>query len=278
MPTMELKKFDMRKIQFQSNDSIDKSKGPVIVLLGKRGTGKSFLIKDIMYHHRSIPVGTVISGTEESNEFYSEIVPKMFIHGEYNNGIIENILKRQRQILKQNKMSSQKQDPRTFTIMDDCLYDDKWTREKLMRMLFMNGRHWKIMLIISMQYPMGIPPNLRTNIDFTFILREPIIGNRQKIYNNYAGMFPTFEVFNQFMDKCTNNYECMVIDNTVQSNNLQDQVFWYKADGHSNYQLGDKMYWELSRHLKDDEDEVYDPNKVRKKTQGPVINIVKKNS
>ena len=25
------------------------------------------------------------------------------------------------------------------------------------------------------EYPLGVPPNLRTNIDYTFILREPIL-------------------------------------------------------------------------------------------------------
>ena len=50
-----------------------------------------------------------------------------------------------------------------------------WTRDKMMRLLFMNGRHWKVMLIITMQYPLGIPPNLRTNIDYVFILREPYL-------------------------------------------------------------------------------------------------------
>ena len=49
-----------------------------------------------------------------------------------------------------------------------------------MRLLFMNGRHWKIMLIITM-HPSGIPPNLRTNIDYVFILREPYITNRKRI-------------------------------------------------------------------------------------------------
>ena len=32
-------------------------------------------------------------------------------------------------------------DPRAFVILDDCLYDQTWTRDKLMRLLFMNGRH-----------------------------------------------------------------------------------------------------------------------------------------
>ena len=61
-----------------------------------------------------------------------------------------------------------------------------------MRLLFMNGRHWKIMLVITMQYPLGVPPNLRTNIDYAFILRAPYINNRKRIYENYAGMVSTF--------------------------------------------------------------------------------------
>ena len=36
----------------------------VVVLVGKRETGKSFLVKDLLYYHRGIPAGTVISGTE----------------------------------------------------------------------------------------------------------------------------------------------------------------------------------------------------------------------
>ena len=35
-------------------------------------------------------------------------------------------------------------DPRAFVILDDCLYDNTWSRDKMMRLLFMNGRHWKI--------------------------------------------------------------------------------------------------------------------------------------
>ena len=43
---LELKKFDISQI------SDDK----VVVLIGKRDTGKSFLCRDILYHHKSIPV------------------------------------------------------------------------------------------------------------------------------------------------------------------------------------------------------------------------------
>lgn len=277
--TLELKKFDMKSIQFKPNEN----KGPVVVLIGRRDTGKSFLVRDLLWYQQDIPIGTVISGTEEGNGFYGKLVPRLFIHNEYNSSIIENVLKRQRTVLKQVKkeMESYKRttiDPRAFVVLDDCLYDNSWSRDKLMRLLFMNGRHWKIMLVITMQYPLGIPPTLRTNIDYVFILRENYIKNRKIIYENYAGMFPTFEAFCQVMDQCTENYECLVINNNSKSNKLNDQVFYYKADGHNDFRLGSKEFWELSKGLPDeDQEEQYDPNKTKKRGAGPKISVKKVN-
>jgi hypothetical protein len=275
--TLELKKFNMRNITFKINDS----KGPVVCLIGRRDSGKSFLVKDLLYYHQDIPIGTVIAGTEEGNGFYGKMVPKLFIHNEYKTEIIENVLKRQRQAMKQinKEMETFKKsniDPRAFVILDDCLYDNSWSRDKMMRLLFLNGRHWKVMLVLTMQYPLGIPPTLRTNIDYVFILREPYIANRKRIYENYAGMFPTFESFCQIMDNCTENYECLVIDNNVKSNKLQDQVQWYKADSHSDFKLGSKEFWELSKNVhSDDEEETFDPNKKKKNVQQIKVKKVK---
>jgi len=275
--TLELRKFDMKSIQFKPNEN----KGPVVVLIGKRDTGKSFLVRDLLWYQQDIPIGTVISGTEEGNGFYGKMVPRLFIHNEYNSAIIENILKRQKTVLKQVKKEIETYkrssiDPRAFVILDDCLYDNTWSRDKLMRLLFMNGRHWKVMLVITMQYPLGIPPTLRTNIDYVFILRENYIANRKRIYENYAGMFPTFEAFCQVMDQCTENYECLVINNNSKSNKLNDQVFYYKADNHNDFRLGSKEFWELSKGLPDEEqEEQYDPSKTKKRGGGPRISVKK---
>ena len=273
---LEMKRFDMKSIRFNANET----SGPVIVLIGRRDTGKSFLVRDLLYHHQDIPIGTVISGTEAGNGFYGQHVPKLFIHDEYNTAIIENILKRQKMVLKQIKKETEAYgrstiDSRAFVILDDCLYDQSWTRDKVMRLLFMNGRHWKIILIITMQYPLGVPPNLRTNIDYVFILREPYISNRKRIYENYAGMFPTFESFCQVMDQCTENYECLVINNNSKSNKLDDQIFWYKAQQRGNFKLGSKEFWDLSKDIASDDDEPnYDPSTQRAK-RGPRINVKK---
>ena len=116
--TLELKKFEMRHISFKP----DENKGPVVVLIGRRDTGKSYLVRDLLFYHQDIPIGTVISGTEAGNGFYSSHVPKLFIHDEYNTAIIENILKRQKQVMKEvqndikkykyNKISKNDSQPR----------------------------------------------------------------------------------------------------------------------------------------------------------------------
>jgi len=233
---IQLKKFNMNDI------SHDK----VVVLIGKRDTGKSFLCRDLLYHHQNIPVGQVISGTEAANQFYSSIVPPIFIHGEYRAEVVTNLLKRQKLMI-ENLRTNQNLDPRSFLILDDCLYDNSWVKHKDVRSLFMNGRHYQILFIITMQFALGIPPNLRTNIDYVFILRENYVSNRKRLYEHYAGMFPTFEMFCQVMDQCTENYECLVINNNAKSNKLVDQVFWYKANPHEDFKIGGAQFWKYSK-------------------------------
>ena len=86
--TLELRKFDMRTITFRP----DEAKGPVVIMIGRRDTGKSFLVRDLLYHHKDVPIGTVISGTEAGNGFYANHVPALFIHNEYSSVLIENVL------------------------------------------------------------------------------------------------------------------------------------------------------------------------------------------
>ena len=101
---IQLRKFDMSEIKDDK----------VVVLIGKRDTGKSFLCKDILYYHKDIPVGQVISGTEGANQFYSKMVPKLFIHGEFNTQIVQNMLKRQKMLIDKINAGQGNIDPRSL--------------------------------------------------------------------------------------------------------------------------------------------------------------------
>ncbi len=258
--------------------AVDSRKSPMIVVIGKKDTGKSFLVRDILYNtQKEFPMGTVISGTEVANEFFQHMVPSRFIFDKYRPEIVHSVIKRQmnmKQVRNNEKKASggnSTRDPRAFLILDDCLYDGSWIKEESTRYVFMNGRHIDLMTIITMQYPLGITPNLRTNVDFVFILRENILGNRRRIYENYAGMFPTFEMFCQFMDQCTENYECLVICNNVSSNRLEDQVFWYKASDHPPFKMCLPETWNNNQPFRSTmlAAEEYNPAAIQKK--GPSV-------
>ena len=266
MANLNLKKFDMTKI----------GNGSIIILVGKRNTGKSFLVQDLLYYKRDIPIGTVISATENSNRFYGDMMPSLFIHDEFSPEIVANLVKRQKIVV--NKMKQQEAlygksniDPYAFLILDDLMYDaPAWIKDITIKQIFMNGRHFKLLFLITMQFSLGIPPALRSNVDYVFILRENYVSNRRRLYEHYAGMFPTFEIFCQVMNQCTENFECLVIDNTCKSNKIEDMVFWYKADTHPPFKIGAPEFWQhhsnnYSEKNAEDEDDDVDINTIKKK-------------
>lgn len=273
---LELKKFDITKLRDDS----------VVIFLGARNTGKSTALFCALKYHTTIPVGVVISGTESANHSFERVVPKMLIYDEFSSDIIKNFMDRQRKVVDQANDEKKKYgrtdiDPRAFLILDDCLYDSKqWVNDTNIRYIFMNGRHYKVFLLITMQYPLGIPPSLRANVDYVFIMRNNMVKDREKIYQQYAGMFPNFQVFNTIMDQCTENYECLVIDKKSQSNKLEDQVFWWKADLDVNYRMCSSEIWRiqemederraLGMTTEEDFEEDYNPNVYHKGKQEPL--------
>jgi hypothetical protein len=226
---IQLKKFDPAKIGDEK----------ICVVIGKRGTGKSTLIADLMYNKRHVPMGIVQSATEEGNKFYSKFVPDIFIYNDFSVEAIEKVVARQKRMVIRGAPN-----PNCFIILDDCLHDKKNLKCPIIRQIFQNGRHWKIFMVVAAQYALDMSPDLRGNVDYVFILRENIIQNRERLYKSFFGVFPTFQQFCQVMDVCTENFEALVLDNTSKSNKIEDCVFWYKAPIRSNFRCGSEMMWQ----------------------------------
>jgi hypothetical protein len=90
--------------------------------------------------------------------------------------------------------------------------------------------------IIEMEYPNGTP-RIYDNIDYVFILRENIPRNREKIWEAFGHYFSTFESFCSVMDQTTSeDYECLVIHLQSKSKKIADQLFWYKASLHPDFE------------------------------------------
>lgn len=236
-------------------------KNASIVMIAKRGSGKSYIARDIIYHHRHIPGGIVIAPTDRMSPFYKFFFPDLYIHYDIKESIFKKILTRQifmKEKAKEKKKDGKKIDPSAIFIMDDCLARKKsWVNDQCIMEVLMNGRHYDITYLLTMQTPLGIPPELRLNFDYVFLLKEDSTINKKKLWDNYASMFPSLAAFEKVFSKCTENYRSMVIDNRKPSNIIQEKVFWFKAKERK-FIFGSRMFKDLHK-------KYYDPNYIKKK-------------
>jgi len=208
---------------------------PAICIIAKRGSGKSILVRDLLNYFKSkIPTGMIIAPTDKMNCYYGKFVPDTYIHYEYNSDIVQGLLNRQSIMVdkwKEKKKQGKFVDPRAFLVMDDCLSSKgKWDKDKCIREIFMDGRHYKLTYILTMQFSLGLLPELRSNFDYIFLLGEDYINNQKRLYENYAGMFPSFKSFQRIFNLLTEDYGCMVISNRGARADFFDKIFWYKAN------------------------------------------------
>jgi hypothetical protein len=246
---IQFDEFDFKKNFFDKEGNYT---NPRIAVIAKSGSGKSWIIRDILYHIRDIDSGVVIAPTDVMTGFYDGFIPPGFVHHDYNGDIIAKVLGRQKAVLKKNKIRKNKGkkpiDPRTFLIMDDCMSKKgEWLKDPNVLTIFNEGRHYQLTFILAMQYSLGIQPELRSNFDYIFLLGEDFVSNRKKLYEHYAGMFRTKDLFEQVFMQITDDYGCMVINNRLRSSDIKKKVFWYKAKPRDTFVVGSKTYLRFNR-------------------------------
>jgi Poxvirus A32 protein len=198
-----------------------------MVIIGKRNTGKSVLVTDLLHRFKSMPAIVVMSGTEGGNKHFQNYVPDSFVYNSFSPTAIENIIARQQKLLQQGKS---REDVAILVILDDCSYDKKGiSADKGLRYMFMNGRHLGITTIITTQYAMDISPGLRYNVDFVFAFKDNTFTNKEKLYRNFFGVMNKAKDFYDVYDKVTVGYDCLVLDNMSRSNKVNEQIFWFRA-------------------------------------------------
>ena len=222
---------------------------PSICMIAKRGSGKSWVCRSIVKHFEYLPGGVIIAKTEKMSCFYGNFFPDLYIHYEYKSSILENLLYRQDIIIEKCKKAyakNKKVDPRTFLVMDDCLASKgTWMNDQPILEVFYNGRHYQLLFILTMQFPLGIRPELRCNFDYIFLLAEDFYSNQKRLYDHYAGMFPSFDLFRQVFLQLTDDFGCMVIVNRGARGDILEKVFHYKAVNEECGMIGCKQFKEF---------------------------------
>lgn len=230
--SMRIKKFDPSTIK----------ESRIVFIIGKRHTGKSVLMKDLLYHMPKPDFVLAMAPTEDSLAAFREFLPDSCVFDHFSQEKLDRTVSLQRELVSRGKKRT------VLVLLDDCLYQKGVLRSTSMRHIFFNGRHDHIALMCCAQYLMDVDVSLRTNIDYIFTMRENILTNRQKLHKYYFGQFAKFEQFDRVMSACTQSYRSLVLDGTVASTEPTDCVLWYKASTDvPPFRLCAPIYWRMAK-------------------------------
>ncbi len=199
-----------------------------ILAIGRRNSGKSFLIQDYLYENRDqhFKQGLIISPTDRYNHSYSPHISTKIIYDECTSELLANF-RQQQQTNCQNNTS----DAKGLIILDDCVPDNQLFNDKNLIQMISFGKYIQTTVLLTLQYPMGVSPRIRSYFNWIFLGSEIMVSHQKKLYEYYGGMFPTFAMFQSVLKHCTRDFGYLVINNHYSnSDKLEDQVFWYRVD------------------------------------------------
>lgn len=213
----------------------------IILITGKRGTGKTTMVKHLIHSMRHyFHLGVGIGGTVASTEMLESFLPKSLVYQTTDTSVIENLVR-------VAKLTKEHGKVRNFLlVLDDFSYRKDLLRQPVFREIFMNGRNFNLTLILSAQYIMDLQTDLRSQIDYVFTFRELIKANRKRLHEYFYGMVDDIRDFEQILHEFTCNFECLVMDNTGSSGDIENQLYFYKApEDTPSFMVGSPVYWSL---------------------------------
>jgi hypothetical protein len=255
---LDINKFDPRILEKKRRSG----HSPMICFIGNRGVGKTSLVIDILSYMKSIPAMVCMSGTEDGNSTYGKYIHPLCIYNKFEKDVVNNLISNQKKLAVKVMKETGKElkyvpEKAIGLLIDDLAYDKKMLKEESMREIFMNGRHYNILTMITFQYMMDMPPVFRTNIDYVFVCKENRRDNIERLHKYFFGIFDNIADFRKVLNQCTNDYNCLVLDCTSRSNKIEDCVFWYKSELNHSYKIAPAMWPIWSKQQKngvDDDD------------------------
>ena len=233
---VKVKKLDMQSLKPHR----------ISLLLGRRGSGKSVLLRDMLANLQDrFDFALAMCPTLESSMLLKNHMPESCVYDRYMQTKVDALVKLASEVAAAGKQRH------FLLVLDDVMYDKAICRTQSFRYLFYNGRHAKVTVVVLQQYIVDMPPDMRSQVDYVFTMKENTIQNRLKLYKMFFGVFNTFDDFSAVLDRCTQNFETLMLDNTLQTNGPTECVFWYKAKlDNGNFQLGRKAYYTLEEQHK----------------------------
>lgn len=239
--------------------------GDIIVVIGKKNTGKTTALGDIAYRFRACAEVSLFQKTYRTNPAFHDIVPALFCHTKWDRKVIANIMKMQE--IRNEKRLAEGRPPIYHTIIcDDLACSDEFTKDPQLEELIMNARHLKITLVFTLQDALKVHPAIRNNADWVLAMRELNPNARKRLMEHFFS-FENKKDFARVFDLMTDNFGVMVSHQTGRSTRLCDNYLYWRATRRlffedkslPRWRMGSKKYWAFHY-------EHYNPNWKRKAT------------
>lgn len=244
--TVKIKELNPDLIDPSPKTVDEDKKGFRLVIIGKPGSGKSNMIKYLLYCKKDlIPVGLAMSSSETLNHDFKKYFPSLFVYNEYNPEALEDCIKRQKLAIQhlEHEWSA--------LVLDDCTNKPSELNSEIQHKLYKIGRHAQVFYILSLQFCLDVDTSIRTCVDGVMIFRDPNIKNRKRLYENYAGVIPDFTLFCRLMDELTSEHTAMYIHNRTTSSDWKDCVFYCQAPNmdelYPDFKFGCEDYWKYAK-------------------------------
>ena len=211
--------------------------GSTVMIIGRRNTGKTTTALDILWHNRDIPLGLIVDGEEEYSR-YKQVIPSRFRHEEYNESIPRAVAKRQKAMIRKNDTGV---DTRGFCVLDDCIYLPSWLHNKYIHYILKNRKELNLLFIVATIYGYGLTTKSSDVFDYVFLSIERYPTMLKLIHKQIAPTFLSYEILVALMH-CLDwdETKLLVIDNTTQSQRMEDRIFLFKPTPRPDLRLCDK--------------------------------------
>lgn len=260
--------------QFKPDEAFNIQVGNIIYLIGKKGTGKTTALINLLYHTRNIFWGGyAFVGSTTTQEQLSKHLPCKLVKEGFSKQKLEEIYaKISKMVKKYGQQGYDLKKHHFVVILDDVCWDKKILNLPVMRQFHMNCRHIGVTLIVCAQYMMDLGPDKRNQIDYAFFLKNNVPKEIEKIRENYVPIFDKNRKheFIKIFTALNQTGRMMVVDTAVSNKSAEvDQVIKYfkTARDVPPFTFGSDEFWAAA--LKIPREWLYPKDHKRKRPTSP---------
>lgn len=220
---------------------------PTVMLVGKRGSGKTFTADYLLYAYRKAEMSVIVSPSEKSDPYWKRRVPAMCLKDKYKTETIYRSW-----VAHQNHVracvANGYRKPQLNMVFDDCMYAKNiFNHSEEVREMVLNGRHDGLNFFCMSQYFYDVVKSLRNNFDYIVLFNIGDEDVLKGIHKNYVSSIP-FNVFREtFIYYTRAKKYCLVIDANADTAEAMITFMRVPFGYNSKYRLCPKHVWRYDR-------------------------------